>query len=216
MRYTGLAIVLSVMFTTRLEIVQAEIPPLSERDTEMGRVTSLSSARRGEMVSLFSTDFAGRSWWVKEGDWLEPNANLWRASNVNVDEYGLHLRISPTGECGSSPWSSAEVWLKDALGYGTYVVQTSFPLALDPAAVFGVFTWDDDNLGTGGEGGAGHREIDFTEVSRWGQPEQAANAQFAVQPVLTGQPENLLRISAVGPVYGGDAFAPATCADLGP
>ena len=35
--------------------------------------------------------------------------------------------------------------------------------ALDSAAVLGAFSWDDDNLGTGGEGEAGHREI----VSVW-------------------------------------------------
>ncbi len=55
------------------------------------------------------------------------------------------------------------------------------------------------------------------EVSRWGQPALATNAQFAVQPAES-VPENLLRVDATTgwPVYGGAAFAPTSCADLGP
>jgi hypothetical protein len=97
------------------------------------------------------------------------------------------------------------------------VVQTSYPIDLDPAAVFGAFTWDDDDLNTGGEGGARHREIDFCEVSRWGQPWLPTNAQFVVQPAVT-VPENLLRVDAVSgaPAFGGGEFAPSSCEDLGP
>lgn len=86
------------------------------RDSQ--RKAGSTAPRRTAMVSDFSTEFAGRSWWVRDGDSLDPNANTWRSSGVNVDEHGLHLRIAPVAGCGSA-WSSAEVWAKDALGYGT-------------------------------------------------------------------------------------------------
>jgi hypothetical protein len=71
-------------------------------------------------------------------------------------------------------WTSAEVQLTRALGYGTYVFVVRDTSRLDPAAAFGLLTWDD----LGAE--QNHRELDI-EISRWGDP-ASHNAQYVVQP----------------------------------
>lgn len=94
-----------------------------------------------------------------------------RLANVNVDTQGqLHLRISREG----SKWTCSDVKLPRPLGYGDYSFWLDLPKPLEPAAVFRLNTWDED------EAGQNHREIDI-ELSQWGDP-AAKNAQFVIQP----------------------------------
>ncbi|HEU0142420.1 MAG TPA: glycoside hydrolase family 16 protein, partial [Bryobacteraceae bacterium] len=92
-------------------------------------------------------------------------------ANISVDEQGaMHLRISRTED----DWSCAEASLTRNLGYGTYEFVVRGLETLEPAAVFGMFTYDYAS------GALRNREMDI-EISRWGDPANK-NAQYALQP----------------------------------
>jgi hypothetical protein len=116
--------------------------------------------------------FSGYSWTVKDYKRkLGPGPNLFSSSNVSVDADGqLHLRIEKSGK----QWSCAEVIANASLGYGTYRWTVASPIDLDPNAVLGLFTWNDDAA-------YAHREIDV-EFARWGNAADPTNAQYVVQP----------------------------------
>jgi hypothetical protein len=120
--------------------------------------------------------FSGYSWRVKKAAApyrLGPGPNHFSdaANDVWVDERGLHLRTRQI----AGDWYSTEVILQQSLGYGTYVFHTNSRIdALDPNAVLGLFTWDSEAAHPT------HREMDI-EVSQWGDPTNASNAQFIVQ-----------------------------------
>jgi hypothetical protein len=103
-------------------------------------------------------------------------------NNVWLDAQGrLHLRIVKTG----NRWTCAEVIAADSPGYGTYRFYLDSPVdSLDPNAVLGLFTWNDDPA-------YNHRELDI-EFSRWGSRNNQ-NAQYVVQPYDT--PGNLYRFN---------------------
>ncbi|RMF92490.1 MAG: hypothetical protein D6736_03415, partial [Nitrospinota bacterium] len=128
--------------------------------------------------------FSNRLWVIKDSGHdackVGPGPNIFAPQNVWVDENGLHLAI--TGDNGV--WRTAEVWLNEHLGFGQYRVLIN-PLLndLDPQAVLGLFTWDQ-------EAPPYFRELDF-ELSRFGNPDDPDNAQFVVQPF--DQPGNLFR-----------------------
>lgn len=119
--------------------------------------------------------FSGYSWAVKSSTALVgPGPNVFSSSpeNVWVDAAGqLHLRIT----FRNGRWQSAEVFLDRSLGYGTYRFAVASAVGnLDPNAVLGLFTWDDDPS-------FNHRELDV-EFARWGNAGGATNAQYVVQP----------------------------------
>jgi hypothetical protein len=120
--------------------------------------------------------FSGITWAVKSsaGDKWGPGPNDFSdsSSNVWVDEQGrLHLKISYEG----GVWKCAEVIAQRSFGYGTYRFKLDTPVdALDPNAVLGLFTWNDDPA-------YHNREMDI-EFSRWGNPLDPTNVQFTVQP----------------------------------
>lgn len=119
--------------------------------------------------------FSGYSWAVKSSTGLVgPGPNVFSSSpeNVWVDAAGqLHLRI--TSRAGR--WLSAEVFLDRSLGYGTYRFKIASPVGdLDPNAVLGLFTWNDDPA-------FNHRELNV-EFARWGNAGDPTNAQYVVQP----------------------------------
>jgi hypothetical protein len=72
-----------------------------------------------------------------------------------------------------------------SLGYGTYLFSVRDVSRIEPAAVFGIFTWDwaaaDQN----------YSEVDI-EMSRWGDP-TIKNAQYVIQPFYL--PANVFRFS---------------------
>ncbi|MGI9604923.1 MAG: glycoside hydrolase family 16 protein [Acidimicrobiales bacterium] len=121
-------------------------------------------------------EFAGYTWRVKhsEGE-VGPGPNVFSDRNVFVDRKGnLRLRIRNRNDV----WTSSEVILADPLGYGTYRFSIKSPVdSLDPNAVLGLFTWDDEQV-------QANREIDV-EFSRWGDPDNPTNAGYTVQPYFT-------------------------------
>jgi hypothetical protein len=86
----------------------------------------------------------------------------------------------------SGKWTCAEVTLTRSLGYGTYSFVVRDTSTLEPAAVFGLFTWDYAGADQS------HREMDI-EISRWGDP-ASKNAQYVVQPFYI--PRNVVRFAA--------------------
>jgi hypothetical protein len=95
--------------------------------------------------------------------------NFYDPANPGTDNSGfLHLEIAK--EAGR--WMCAEVKLTRSLGYGSYRFVVQDVSHLEPAAVFGLSTWD----------GLGPGEMDI-EVSRWGEPEDK-NAQYVIQPYV--------------------------------
>lgn len=129
-------------------------------------------------------NFSGYEWEIRGVPSNRGGAtNTYDPSNAWTDTNGwLHLRIAR----GLGEWTCAEITLTRSLGYGSYVFDVRDVSQLDPAAVLGMFTWDESSADPN------HREID-TEISRWGDPE-GKNAQYVVQPYYV--PANVVRFSA--------------------
>ena len=126
--------------------------------------------------------FSGYRWEVRDvaGD-AGGKRNFYDPANAWVDDKGfLHLVI--TKQAGR--WMCAEVKLSRSLGYGSYRFVVQDISHLEPAAVFGLSTWDN----------SGPREMDV-EISRWGEPADK-NAQYVIQPYVV--PANTVRFSAPG------------------
>jgi hypothetical protein len=127
--------------------------------------------------------FSGFDWAVRnEASDHAGVRNAFDPANVSVDDQGaLHLRMAKSGD----GWTSGEVKLTRALGYGTYVFVLRDISHLEPSAVFALFTWD----GTGTE--QNRRELDI-ELGRWGHAKND-NAQYVVQPYYV--PTNVLKFT---------------------
>jgi hypothetical protein len=131
-----------------------------------------------------SLQFSGYEWRIRNAPSSRGRKNnLYDPGNAWTDESGaLHLRIAKV----SGEWTCAEVSLTRSLGYGTYSFTVRDTSRLEPAAVFGIFTWDyagaDQN----------NREVDI-EITRWGDPANK-NAQYVVQPFHV--PANVARFTA--------------------
>jgi hypothetical protein len=127
--------------------------------------------------------FAGYEWTVRNAPSDRGGRSEYDPDNAWTDEAGaLHLRIARA----ASDWTCAEISLKRRLGYGTYVFVVRDLAQLEPAAVFGIFTWE------GAAAAENHREMDL-EFSRWGEP-ASKNAQYVIQPYYT--PTNVARFEA--------------------
>ena len=127
--------------------------------------------------------FSGYEWDVREIPSDRGGANDYDPANAWTDEEGLlHLKLAQR----DGRWTSAEVVLTRALGYGTYVFTVRDTSNLDPAAAFGMLTWDDQ----GAE--QNHRELDV-EISQWGD-RKIPNGQYVVQPYYV--PANVVRFPA--------------------
>ncbi len=126
--------------------------------------------------------FASQAWGVKAtAAPVGPGSCVFSdsASNVYVDGSGrLHLI-----GVNSGGWTCAEVFTRAAVGYGVYKWTIDSAPSLDPAAVFGSFTWEDAV--------ATPNEIDI----EFGFPQAGnnTNSQEVVQPF--SQPGNLNRIT---------------------
>lgn len=116
-------------------------------------------------------DFSGYQWRLRDAPSSRGGQNVYSPSNISVDEKGaMHLRITRL----EKDWSCAEASMTRNLGYGTYESVVRGLDALEPAAVFGMYTYDYAS------GALHNREMNI-EVSRWGEPTQK-NAQYVLQP----------------------------------
>jgi hypothetical protein len=130
-----------------------------------------------------SVEFSGYEWRVRAAPSGRGGHNVYDPANVWTDDNGaLHLRIA--GEPGR--WTCAELSLLRHLGYGSYRFVVRDVSHLEPAAAFGIFTWD------GPAAAQNHREMDI-EISRWGDA-SSKNAQYVVQPYYVGG--NVARFAA--------------------
>lgn len=137
-------------------------------------VASITVHRDASTRTLF---FGGREWKVKRGDVpIGPGPNYFsdRVEDVWVDGEGIHLTIT----FFNGEWRCTEVILNQSLGYGTYNIVTKGRLdQLEPAAIFGIFTWDSNAPAE-----LNNREIDIVEHAKWGDAGNQHTSQFAVQP----------------------------------
>ncbi len=132
------------------------------------------------LITSRTLHFSGYEWEIRG---VPVGENNYDPANAWTDTGGrLHLRIAR----GTGEWTCAEVTLTRSLGYGSYSFDVQDVSALEPAAVLGLFTWDDSLTDVN------HREMD-TEISRWGEP-SGKNAQYVVQPYYI--PANVVRFSA--------------------
>ncbi|MCX6028765.1 MAG: dockerin type I domain-containing protein [Chloroflexi bacterium] len=126
-------------------------------------------------VSPRILQFAGYSWLVKASETpVGPGDNYFsdRPEDVTVDAEG-RLRMHIIQRDGH--WYSTEVVTEAPLGFGDYVFRVAaLTRLLDPNAVLGLFTWDDDASQNN------FRELDV-ELARWGDPLNQI-AQYVVQP----------------------------------
>jgi hypothetical protein len=132
-----------------------------------------------------SLNFSGFEWAIKTTgnqatDQFDPGPNYWSndPSVVSVQPDGLHLNIVNIG----GHWQSAEVYLLEALSYGTYTVQVASYLdQLDLSTVAApIFLYAGVN-----------QEVDNEYSGSGGLIPSPYNAQFVVQPYTV--PGNLYR-----------------------
>jgi hypothetical protein len=127
-----------------------------------------------------SLHFSGYEWRVRDAPSSRGGGNDYDPANAWTDANGaLHLRIVKA----AGKWTCAEVSLTRSLGYGTYSFVVRDTSHLEPAAVFGMFTWDYSGADQN------YREVDI-EISHWGDP-AIKNAQYVVQPYYV--PANVAR-----------------------
>jgi hypothetical protein len=151
-----------------------------------GSVAAVATAKGEGSPHLVSRTlhFSGYEWEIRQvpsdrGGTL----NTYDPANAWTDVNGwLHLNIARS----ANGWTCSEVILTRSLGYGSYRFVVQETSRLEPAAVLGMFTWDD--------GGAdqNHRELDV-EIGKWGDSNNN-NAQFVVQPFYV--PANVVRFMA--------------------
>lgn len=150
-----------------------------------GAVIAVATAKgTGEFVerSRRTVSFSGYEWELRQTPSDRGGANDYDPANAWTDADGfLHLALTER----EGRWTSAEVILTRALGYGTYVFVVRDTSRLDPAAALGLLTWDDHGADQN------HRELDI-EISQWGDP-SIPNAQYVLQPYYV--PANVARFS---------------------
>jgi len=157
---------------------------LSELPKPGHGVDTVADTRGQERSSSFFVNFSGFQWRVRKVPSDRGGAvNPYDPGNVYVDKAGaLHLQIVNR----NNQWTCSEVNLTRSLGYGTYSFTVEDTSGLEPAVMFGMFTWD---FSTDQEN---HREFDIN-ISRWGDSANQ-NAEFVVQPASA--PINMSRFEA--------------------
>ncbi len=184
---------LASVWISVLALCTSAVSAQSLESRRSGMANPRDNAAVAEVASARTISFSGITWNVKSsaGELWGPGPNNFSDApgNVWVDEQGrLHLKIT----YDSGVWKCAEVIAQTSLGYGTYRFTIDSELAdLDPNAVLGLFTWNDDPT-------FNHREIDI-EFSRWGNAEDPTNVQYTVQPYTVNA--NLQRWT-LNPGYG--------------
>ena len=148
------------------------IPVLAELPKPGHGVDTVAASRGQEQSSSFFVNFSGFQWRVRKVPSDRGGAvNPYDPRNVYVDKEGA-LRLQILNR--NNQWTCSEVSLTRSLGYGTYSFTVEDTSHLEPAVMFGMFTWD---FSTDQEN---HREFDIN-ISRWGDSAYQ-NAEFVVQP----------------------------------
>jgi len=115
--------------------------------------------------------FSGYEWRLRNAPSARGGRNVYDPSNIWVDDQGaMHVRIAKT----QTDFSCSEVAMTRSLGYGTYQFDIRDVGHMEPAAVFGMFTYDY-------AGGAPMNREMGIELSQWGDITNK-NAQYVVQP----------------------------------
>jgi hypothetical protein len=129
-------------------------------------------ASRPSQPGAASVVFAGYTWHVRSNYGM-PGPNRFDSANVWVDASGfLHLKIAHRGD----RWSTAELYTRKPLGFGTYQFQLlGHPEAMDGHVVLGLFNYPPPSIGPDGS-----NEIDI-EFSNWGGA-QSEHASWTVWP----------------------------------
>lgn len=157
-------------------LVEAGFRPatmIAEIPARGGNVVAVATVKGSEPASQVSKtlQFSGYEWRIRNAPSNRGGGNNYDWKNAWTDANGaLHLRIAKAGD----DWTCAEVSLTRSLGYGRYSFTVRDTSQLEPAAVFGIFTWDY----AGNEPNNGEMAI---EVSEWGD-RTIKNAQYVVQP----------------------------------
>jgi hypothetical protein len=147
---------------------QSALDSLPQTDDNILAVAVVPGAERPPSPVV---DFSGYPWRLRDAPSSRGGQNVYSPSNISVDEQGaMRLRISKT----EKDWSCAEASLTRNFGYGTYEFVVRGLEMLEPAAVFGMFTYDYAS------GTLHNREMNI-EISRWGDPAKK-NAQYVLQP----------------------------------
>jgi hypothetical protein len=151
---------------------------LAEVPSRGGNIVAVATIPGSQPQSQVSKTlrFSGYEWRIRNAPSSRGGGNNYDSSNAWTDSSGaLHLRIAKS----SSDWTSAEVALTRSLGYGSYSFTVRDTSHLEPAAVFGIFTWD--------YAGArqNNSEMDI-EITRWGD-RTVKNAQYVVQPFYVAE-----------------------------
>jgi hypothetical protein len=153
------------------------LPTMDVAPTQGGSialVTIVKGVGTPQFAPHGSLKFSGYDWDVRmtESD-KGGMSNLYDAENAWTDASGaLHMQIKKK----SGRWSCAEIWLNRSLGYGTYSVTVRDTSHLEPAANFGMFTFDE-------WGSEQHfREMDV-EVGGPGDAASKNNARYVIQPL---------------------------------
>ncbi|WP_319559182.1 glycoside hydrolase family 16 protein [Marispirochaeta sp.] len=136
----------------------------------------------------FFLDFSSRRWLVSDAPaGKSPGPNIFLPDNVYLDaRERLVLRISQR----NGSWSSAELHLTEALGYGRYeIIVEGDPAKLDPQAVFGFFTYD--HLAP-----PLYRELDI-EFARWADPGHPGG-NYTVQPYTLEENKSVFPLEELG------------------
>jgi hypothetical protein len=121
-------------------------------------------------------EFSGYWWLTLQSEWpigAGPSCFTDAPNDIWVDP-NEHLHLSIIYK--DPNWFCSEVVCNENFGYGTYVFTLRDEVnSLDPNIILGPFIYDvPDAIGK-------PREIDF-EFTRWGNPNDPNNAQYAVQP----------------------------------
>jgi hypothetical protein len=116
----------------------ASLPDLNTRVVAIATVEGRVSSMDAPGPPL---EFSGYEWEVRERPSDRGGVNMYSAANASVDAEGaLHLKVARR----DGRWTSAELRLTRALGYGTYVFVVHGMEAVDPAVSLGMYTFDEN------------------------------------------------------------------------
>jgi hypothetical protein len=113
------------------------LPAVGEQVAAVARVPGTADASGPPPRTV---EFSGYRWAVRQIPSDRGGTNDYDPDNVRVDAEGaLHLSVAER----RGRWTSAEVRLSQALGYGTYAFVVRDIGQLDPATVMAIYTYDD-------------------------------------------------------------------------